>query len=163
MAADIDAVYNAVRTLDETELEREVAALRAQQDKISRELARRVDLLELKRRWRDEQADRQLGIGDLRQRLSAPFAVESKASTDNAPRGTEAVRRVMREGGDWDVRKLHAELEQRGWLNPDAMHPLKATETSLNRLYKKYGEIERVGRGIYRYVGVSPHEGRLEA
>jgi hypothetical protein len=65
--------------------------------------------------------------------------------------GTEAVRAVMREGGVWNSSELHRELERRGWVAEGVQHPRKATETALNRLYQKYLEVERVGRGRYRY------------
>jgi hypothetical protein len=70
---------------------------------------------------------------------------------DTGPRGMEAVRRVMREvGGDLNAREVHAHLENRGWVSPEAKFPLRGTEAAINRLYRM-GELERVSRGRYRY------------
>lgn len=159
MAADIDNVYNALETLDDAQLETEIADLREQQDEVARKLGRRLDLLELKRRWRNDRVHgRPLGVErDIHERLARQPSPEPAG---DAPRGTEAARRVMREGGVWTVKKLHDELVRRGWVNPDAQHPEKATETALSRLHKKYNEVDRVGRGQYRYR-TAPHDPNL--
>jgi hypothetical protein len=99
-----------------------------------------------------------VGIGTAVETNTAmPITVRGGASTERAPgtedgpRGMEAVRRVMREGGDWNAREIHAELEKRGWVSPDAKFPIRATEAAINRLYRVTNEIEKVGRGRYRY------------
>ncbi|MBA3261836.1 MAG: hypothetical protein H0T69_05100 [Thermoleophilaceae bacterium] len=159
MAADIDTVYKALETLDDEQLENEITELREQQDEVARKLGRRLDLLELKRRWRNHQAHgRPLGTErDIHERLARQASPDA---AEDAPRGTEAARRVMRDGGVWTVKRLHSELVQRGWVNPEAQHPEKATETALSRLHKKYHEVDRVGRGQYRYK-TAPHDPNL--
>jgi len=87
-------------------------------------------------------------------RATLARAVSSTASahgTEEGPRGTEAVRAVMREGGVWTTERVFEEVRKRGWIDSNVMHPRKAIETALNRLHGKYREIERVGRGRYRY------------
>lgn len=166
MATDINAIERVLEAVDEDALERDVAKLRAQQAAITQQLTRRLDLLELKRRWRGEQGqDRPLGVErEVAERAGRGLTALGHATAravatateeeDDSPRGTEAVRRVMREGGTWTVQKLHDELARRGWVNPEAKHPVKATETALSRLHGKYQEVDRVGRGKYRYKGV---------
>lgn len=75
----------------------------------------------------------------------------TEAPEPDAPRGVDAVRAVMREGGVWDTGQVLNALSKRGWIDNDVMHPRKAVETAVNRLYSKYGEVDRVGRGRYRY------------
>lgn len=82
-----------------------------------------------------------MGISDDRRGLT----------TGEVPVGIEAARRVMREGGVWTVASLLNELQKRGWDSKDAEHPLKATEAAISRLHNVKKEIERVGRGKYRY------------
>lgn len=77
--------------------------------------------------------------------------IEPATDADAEPRGMEAVRRIMREGGVWTPKEIHAELEKRGWVSPDAKHPIRATEAAINRLWRDKGEIEKVGRARYRF------------
>jgi hypothetical protein len=86
---------------------------------------------------------------------------EAETLRNDFPRGTEAVRVIMRQGGVWGPNELLAEMEQRGWIDPDVMHPRKAVETAIARLYSKYREIERVGRGRYRYKVMKPQKGGI--
>jgi hypothetical protein len=60
----------------------------------------------------------------------------------------------MREGGTWTLKSLYEELQHRGWESKTAQDPLKAAEAALTRLVSVKKEVERVGRGEYRYVGV---------
>lgn len=80
-----------------------------------------------------------------------PNADSAPVESEESPRGVDAVRAVMREGGVWNAAHVFTALRKRGWIDPDVQHPRKAVETAVNRLYSKYGEIERVGRGHYRY------------
>lgn len=156
---DIDSFIQAVEALDEEELTREIADLREEQRRVTIELSKRLDALEVKRRWEQQKqpggSPELPAFGaarDVRERIRAHSAPQAANGTDPAsPRGTEAVRRVMKEGGVWTAKRLHAELERRGWVNPGTQHPAKATETALGRLHGKYGEVERVERGQYRY------------
>lgn len=82
------------------------------------------------------------------------MAPQRPISTHERPVGTEAVRRIMREGGTWTTKGLFEELKHRGWESKTAQDPMKATEAAVSRLITVKKEIERVGRGEYRYVGV---------
>jgi hypothetical protein len=72
--------------------------------------------------------------------------------TDERPRGSAAILTVTAEepGKVWSARDIHAELEERGWLNPEAQHPLRGTEAAISRLVRD-GKLEKVGRGQYRH------------
>jgi hypothetical protein len=80
---------------------------------------------------------------------------------NDVPRGTEAVRVIMRQGGVWSADGLLKEMDARGWIDPSVMHPRKAVETAITRLHSKYREIERVGRGRYRYRELKPQIGTM--
>lgn len=75
-------------------------------------------------------------------------------STPQRPAGTEAVRRIMRDGGVWTIKAILEELKHRDWDSKTAQDPLKATEAAVSRLVTVKKEVERVGRGEYRYIGV---------
>lgn len=69
-----------------------------------------------------------------------------------APRGAEAIRRILLETRrPWRVQALMGELEQRGWIDPDVQQPDRAVHAAIQRLVKKYGEVERVGHATYQY------------
>lgn len=68
------------------------------------------------------------------------------------PQGVEAIRLVMREGGVWTPRTMCEELKRRDWELRSA-DPLRATGAAMSRMYRQRQGIERVGRGLYRYVG----------
>jgi len=156
MTDPLEQLNRAVDALDETALEEEEAVIRERVSADTQRLTQILDALELKRRRRGEANGQvptaRLGAHqDIAERLrDQPVPGPSQGDAES-PRGTEAARRVMQEGGDWNAKRLHAELERRGWVNPDAKHPLKATETALTRLHTKYHEVERVGRGLYRH------------
>ncbi len=138
MSGDIDSFIRTVEGLDEKRLVTEIESLQADRQRIGLELHKRLEALEAKRRW-------------ARQRnLDRPRGPASRLPAEE-PRGTEAVRRVMALGDVMTIREIYEALEERDWINPEAMHPLKATETAINRLFKA-GELERVGRGRYRLV-----------
>lgn len=81
------------------------------------------------------------------------FPEQNGHATHNGDlRGMAAVREVMRTGGVWTAGQVHDELQRRGWVSPEAQHPMRATEAAINRLWRKNGEVERVGRGQYRYT-----------
>lgn len=84
---------------------------------------------------------------------ATPVAPQRAISTPERPVGTEAVRRIMREGGVWTIQTLFEEMKHRGWDSKTAQEPLKAAEAALSRLVSVKKEVERVGRGQYRYVG----------
>jgi hypothetical protein len=83
-----------------------------------------------------------------------PAAPVRPVSTPERPVGTEAVRRVMRDGGVWTIQRLFEELKHRNWDSKTAQDPLKATEAAVSRLVSVKKEVERVGRGEYRYIGI---------
>jgi hypothetical protein len=91
-----------------------------------------------------------------------PTAASNGAASANSPRadtsgeppkGMEAVRRVMREGGVWTGRTMLEELTKRGWEPKDAKHPQATVEAAMDRLFRVKKETERVGRGEYAYKG----------
>ncbi len=66
-------------------------------------------------------------------------------------RGIAAVRQVMSERDQvWSAKEIHSVLESRGWLSPDAKHPLRGTEAAINWLWHA-GEITKVSSGRYRF------------
>lgn len=138
MSGEIDSFIRTVEGFDEKKLVTEIESLRVERQRIDFELQKRIEAVESQRRWR-----RQRNLDRPRGPVS-PLPAEE-------PRGTEAVRRVMASGDVMTIREIYEALEKRDWINPEAMHPLKATETAINRLFKA-GELERVGRGRYRLV-----------
>lgn len=76
------------------------------------------------------------------------------------PEGMEAVRRIMKDGGVWTGKQILEEMKRRGWESRESQNPIRPTEAAINRLWKVKGELERVGRGQYRYVG--PPSARIE-
>jgi hypothetical protein len=84
-------------------------------------------------------------------------------SNGHRPEGMEAVRRIMKDGGVWSAGEILAEMQKRGWESKESKNPIRPTEAAINRLWKVKKEIERVGRGQYRYIGASiPEESTPE-
>jgi hypothetical protein len=69
------------------------------------------------------------------------------------PQGAEAIRLVMKDGGVWTSRMMLEELRRRDWESPCSTDPLRATSAAMTRLCREKHELERVGRGHYRYIG----------
>lgn len=85
----------------------------------------------------------------------------SPTPPSGVPEGMEAVRRIMREGGTWTVASIFEEMKKREWESKESKEPIRAAEAALNRLWKVKKEVERVGRGQYRYIdGQSPYGSR---
>lgn len=83
-------------------------------------------------------------------------AMPANGPDDRRPEGMEAVRRIMKEeGGVWNARQLLAEMKKRGWESKDSDNPIRPTEAAISRLWRVKKEIERVGRGQYRYIGAT--------
>lgn len=82
---------------------------------------------------------------------SAPAAPQS---SEIRPEGMEAIRQIMKPGGVWTGGQLLDEMKRRGWESKESKNPIRPTEAALNRLWKVKKEVERVGRGRYRYIGV---------
>jgi hypothetical protein len=73
------------------------------------------------------------------------------AEDGDAPRGQEAVRRLMRESGRaWRPAELIAEIQRRHWIEPTAKTPGAAVRVALKRLVDA-GEVVKVEQGVYRY------------
>jgi hypothetical protein len=90
----------------------------------------------------------------------------SAVTGEDAPRGQEAVRRLLIESRrEWKRSALIQEILRRGWINPAAKHKQAAVGTALDRLVKD-GEVERVPdkRATYRYPPdkLPPTEDRAE-
>jgi len=79
-----------------------------------------------------------------------PNVVGATPTSGAAPRGREAVRRVLVETRRaWKIPELADEIGRRGWM-PDVQSRRDATAATVQRLVKD-GEAERVGHGVYRY------------
>jgi hypothetical protein len=74
-------------------------------------------------------------------------------TSDEPPKGMDAVRRIMRGGGVYTGRSMLEELTRRGWEPKDAKHPLATVEAAMDRLFRVKKEIDRVGRGEYTMKG----------
>lgn len=71
---------------------------------------------------------------------------------EDAPRGREAIRVIVREKpGVWTLANLRAELQRRGWFTSN-----KGVDVAVTRLTRS-GEAKRVGKG--RYVFPAPEVG----
>lgn len=76
-----------------------------------------------------------------------PVAVTTnRYSTDQGPRGREAVRKIAAERpGVWKVSEMKAAIIERGWPDPGT-----GTEAAMKRLAAS-GEATKVGQGLYRF------------
>jgi hypothetical protein len=89
------------------------------------------------------------------------FPQPSPTPPSGVPEGMDAVRLIMAEGGTWTVASLFEEMQKRGWDSKESKEPSRAAEAALNRLWKVKKEVERVGRGQYRYIdGQMPYGSR---
>jgi hypothetical protein len=103
---------------------------------------------------REAEADALRQVANAIQLLTNSPAEESQHSPGSEPpKGMEAVRRVMREGGVHTGRSMLEELTKRGWEPKDAKHPLATVEAAMDRLFRVKKEIDRVGRGEYTMKG----------
>jgi len=59
----------------------------------------------------------------------------AEPASSEPPKGMEAVRRVMREGGVYTGRSMLDELTKRGWEPKEAKHPLATVEAAMDRLF----------------------------
>jgi hypothetical protein len=76
---------------------------------------------------------------------------EDHDGAENAPKGREAVRRIVAERpGIWTLAQIVRELDRRGWLVSR-----KAAEVAVHRLADK-GEAKRVGNGVYSFAAATP-------
>ena len=79
-----------------------------------------------------------------------PF-LPSYSSDDegDSPRGQAAIKRVLMDAvGQWHaVKELTAELEVRGWIDPNAKDPEAATRIALRRLEEGEPKVEKKSEG----------------
>jgi hypothetical protein len=124
-------------------LEAEAAECRRQEQEAAARAEHLERIIEGIRGLTSTRADQRFSLFEA----EAPMAENDGASL----RGIAAVRRVMLEHPDrvWKARDVHTQLEQRGWVSPDAQHPLRGTEAAINRLWKR-GELDKVRTGRYR-------------
>jgi hypothetical protein len=54
----------------------------------------------------------------------------------------------------WSPLDLYEVLRQKGWLSPRSADPLGQVGNRMHRLLRR-GELERVDRGLYRYLGTA--------
>ncbi|MGH3020697.1 MAG: hypothetical protein ACRDNR_11130 [Gaiellaceae bacterium] len=99
------------------------------------------------------------GLAELVELLGAPDAVangngngHTTKSTPDAPRGRDAVRRIVRKRpGIWTLTELRAEMIERGWFTSQS-----GLEAAAKRLCEINGEGRRLGSG--RYMFPADHE-----
>ncbi len=77
-------------------------------------------------------------------------AAETQATNGDGPRGEAAVRAVLEQEPrrGWMAIDVHRELEERGWISPQAKHPRAGTDAALNRLVNK-GVVRRKDRRYF--------------
>lgn len=68
-----------------------------------------------------------------------------------APRGVEAIRRVLSDGRAWKLQAIIAEVQRRGWIKANSRDPANAIRESVRKL-ASMGEIERIDHATYRAV-----------
>jgi hypothetical protein len=133
-----------------------------------------ADLLAQLPQMENEARDHELKAQALRQIIAAVRALNGHAAevkdprllqqngtvfiaqplAEGGPRGTDAVRRVMRESAapEWKVIDLKRELLRRGW----APTP-KAVEATISRM-RETGELESVRYGYYKLASLQRDE-----
>jgi hypothetical protein len=80
-----------------------------------------------------------------------PDVIGPATTNGDAPRGQEAVRRLMRQSErSWKPVELIAEIQRRGWIDPGAKTPDAAVRVALRRLVDA-GEVVKIDQGLYRY------------
>jgi hypothetical protein len=86
--------------------------------------------------------------------VASEAIVPATANGHDAPRGREAVRRVMatEPGRAWKQSELIAAITDHGWIDPNAKDPNAAIRIAVRRLADA-GEVEKVEgmTGVYRY------------
>jgi len=83
---------------------------------------------------------------------------------DEAPRGAEAVLRVLQvnENRMYSVAQMVSELESRGWLPDSENDPANAVRTALERVLKNTPGVKKIrkeGAVYYRYNEPEPEPG----
>jgi hypothetical protein len=76
---------------------------------------------------------------------------ESNSATTSRPSTSQAVLQVLSEapGNAMSAKEIMRALEIRDWL-PAAKEPRKALGATLSRLTERTGQLERIGRAVYR-------------
>lgn len=95
------------------------------------------------------------GINGLRDPALRP-TVEREADAPAGFHGLRAVRKVMESEPDrlWSASQVFKELTERGWFSPNSVDPRRQVNNRLHDLLRR-GEIQRVDRGVYQYVGTA--------
>ena len=128
-----------------------VAKLERRAEDAAKEAARLARMVELARELGDE------GVAELVTLLGSETSNGNGHTNGNghppaekAPRGREAIRRIVRERpGVWTLAELRAEMKRRGWFTSN-----KGVEVAVVRLCDA-GECRRDGKG--RYVFPASH------
>jgi hypothetical protein len=126
------------------EVVRQINELAAEHQRISVELKKAQEVLQMKRRWQPPITETVTNVATATQ--TADEAVVPR-------RGREAIRALMREhpGREWRPADILEALVERQWAEPDDIH---SVQVSLSRLYRAE-EIERPDRGVYRWPNVT--------
>jgi hypothetical protein len=105
------------------------------------------------------------GVEELADTGNAPRSLSlfveltpDEAAAIEAPRGQEAVRRILESEPQrvWALREILAEVMKRGWIDPDAKVPAAAVRAATQRLAAAR-LAQKVGAGKYRYQ--APEDG----
>lgn len=135
--------------LPEDEIQRELDEYQAQLEIIAREVNKRRELLDMKRRWRDF-----YGVG--RPEPQPPDTAQGPSVTLFPERPSSirgSVLEVIASDASrerWSAQLLKAKLVERGWME-DTTKAMRSLLSALSRMTAD-GELVRVGHGIYRSV-----------
>ncbi len=89
------------------------------------------------------------GNGNGHSEVPEPLTLDE--ISEDAPRGREAIRRIVQERpGVWTLANIRAEMKRRGWFTSN-----KGVDVAVTRLAAS-GEARRVGKG--RYAFPAPEE-----
>lgn len=139
----------------ERELEEVVAEMRAIYEKLG-SLQERVDTADARRE----------ALGDLIAGAEKLAALDRPSTsggivldgTVDPPRGRDAVRRVLQDGGPriWRPADIVQAVIDKGWVDPAAKNPAASIRVATRRLQLD-GELEKVGSGyrLKRFPGVT--------
>jgi hypothetical protein len=99
------------------------------------------------------------GLSELVALIGHPTEETNGHGAEDAPRGREAVRIIVRERpGIWAMQDLRAEMEARGWFTSAS-----GLEAAVKRLCDVNREGRRIGRGRYVFPANHGEEAAIES
>lgn len=89
-------------------------------------------------------------VQDQVEQTTIEAEAQPQATNGDGPRGEAAVLAILKEQPrrGWMAADVHAALEARGWISPQAKHPRAGTDAALNRLVNK-GVLRRKDRHYF--------------